>query len=114
MLQNLLHDKKCLFTDGVNTELRAQTNLTRAVTIVNGNLTSNVRNENTGVSARVYAKGVYGFSSTAEYSDEAVKAVLKAASENAAFMASHAGKDKGMQVYCRPSCGPGAGVCLAG
>jgi len=96
MLKDLLYDKKALFADGVNSELRAQTNLTRAVSMMNGNLTGNVRNENTGVSARVYANGVYGFSSTAEYSDEAVRAVLKAASENAAFMASHAGKNKGM------------------
>ncbi len=95
MLQNLLTDKKYLFADGVNTELRAQTNLTRGVSMLNGNLTGNVRNENTGVSARVYANGVYGFSSTAEYSEEAVKAVLRAASENAAFMATHAGKNKG-------------------
>ncbi len=96
MLKDLLYDKKHLFADGVNTELRAQTNLTRGVSMMNGNLVGNVRNENTGVSARVYASGVYGFSSTAEYSDEAVRAVLKAASENAAFMASHAGKNKGM------------------
>ncbi|MBE6636672.1 MAG: TldD/PmbA family protein [Ruminococcaceae bacterium] len=96
MLNDLVTEKKHLFADGVNTELRAQTNLTRGVSIVNGNLTGNIRNENTGVSARVYANGVYGFSSTAEYSDEAVTAVLKAASENAAFMATHAGKNKGM------------------
>ncbi len=96
MIKDLLSDKKHLFSDGVNTELRAQTNLNRRVTMLNGNLTGNVRNENTGVSARVYANGVYGFSSTAEYSDEAVRAVLKAASDNAAFMAAHAGKNNGM------------------
>ncbi|MBE6622091.1 MAG: TldD/PmbA family protein [Ruminococcaceae bacterium] len=96
MLRDLISDKTACFADGVHTELRAQTNLTRGVSMMNGNLTGNVRNENTGVSARVYADGVYGFSSTAEYSDEAVKAVLKAASENAAFMAAHAGKNKSM------------------
>ena len=96
MLHDLVTDQKYLFADGVNTELRAQRNLTRGVTIVNGNLVGNIRNENTGVSARVYADGVYGFSSTAEYSVQAVKSVLRAASENAAFMASHAGKGKGM------------------
>ena len=79
MLRDLISDKTAYFADGVHTELRAQTNLTRGVSMMNGNLTGNVRNENTGVSARVYADGVYGFSSTAEYSDEAVKAVLKAA-----------------------------------
>ena len=96
MIKDLVTDKKHLFADGVNTELRAQSNRTRGVAIVNGNLTANVRNETTGVSARVYANGVYGFSSTAEYSDAAVADVLRASSENAAFMASHAGKNKGM------------------
>lgn len=96
MLQDLVSAKKHLFAAGVNTELRAQCNLNRGVTMVNGNLIGNVRTETTGVSARVYANGVYGFSSSAECSDEAVKAVLRAASDNAAFMASHVGKNKGM------------------
>ena len=106
MLQDLVTSKKHLFAGGVNTELRAQRNLNRAVQFMNGNLVGNARNENTGVSARVYANGVYGFSSTAEYSEEAVKAVLKAASDNAAFMATHAGKSKGML----PSLESGASV----
>ncbi len=91
MLSDLLSDKKKLFADGVHTELRAQSNATRRVVMLNGNLTGNVRNENTGVSARVYQNGVYGFSSTAEYSHESVLDVLKAASENAAFMAERVG-----------------------
>lgn len=96
MLNDIITDKKGLFAAGVNTELRAQRNLTRYVTLLNGNLIGNVRNETAGVSCRVYQNGVYGFSSTAELSDEAVKAVINAASDNAAFMASHAGKGKGM------------------
>lgn len=96
MLNDIITDKKVLFANGVNTELRAQKNLTRNVTLLNGNLVGNVRNETAGVSCRVYQNGVYGFSSTAELSDEAVKAVIKAASENASFMANHAGKGKGI------------------
>lgn len=96
MLNDMISGNKKYFAAGVNTELRAQKNLNRAVQLVNGNLVGNVRNENLGVSARVYSNGVYGFSSTAEYSEDAVKAVLKAASENADFMAKHAGKNKGM------------------
>ncbi len=96
MLNDILTGKKHLFGSGVNTELRAQRNLNRRVSILNGNIVSNVRNETAGVSCRVYSDGVYGFSSTAEYSDSAVEAVLKAASENAAFMARHAGKNKGL------------------
>ena len=95
MLQDLLTNKKHLFAHGANTELRAQRNLNRRVVLLNGALVSNVRTEQSGVSARVYENGVYGFSSTAEYTGETVKNVLKAASENAAFLARHAGKGKG-------------------
>ena len=96
MLNDIITGKKELFAAGVNTELRAQKNLTRNVTLLNGNLVGNVRNETAGVSCRVYQNGVYGFSSTAELSDDAVRAVIKAASENAEFMSEHAGKGKGM------------------
>ena len=95
MIQDLLTNKKYLFASGANTELRAQRNLNRRAVLLNGALVGNVRTEQFGVSARVYENGVYGFSSTAEYTDETVKDVLKAASENAAFLAGHAGKGKG-------------------
>ena len=95
MIQNLLSDKKHLFASGASTELRAQRNLNRRAVLLNGDLVGNVRTEKFGVSARVYENGVYGFSSTAEYTDEAVRNVLKAASKNAAFLAKHAGKGKG-------------------
>ncbi len=95
MIQDLLTDKRHLFAEGVNTELRAQRNLSRQAVLLNGNLVGNTQTEKFGVSARVYRDGVYGFSSTAEYTDETVKEVLKAASENAAFLARHAGKGKG-------------------
>ena len=70
--------------------------------LLNGALVGNVRTEQFGVSARVYENGVYGFSSTAEYTDETVKAVLQAASENAAFLARHAGKGKGPHKAMAP------------
>lgn len=95
MIKDLVTDKKYLFASGANTELRAQLNRSRVAALVNGDLVNNVRSENLGVSARVYENGVYGFSSTAEYTDETVKEVLKAASENAAFLAKHAGRGKG-------------------
>ena len=95
MIQDLLTDKKYLFASGANTELRAQRNTNRRVILLNGNLVGNVQSEQFGVSARVYENGVYGFSSTGEYSEETVKDVLRAASENAAFLAGHAGKGKG-------------------
>ncbi len=103
MIPDLLTDKKYLFASGANTELRAQRNLNRRVVLLNGNLVSNVQTDRFGVSARVYENGVYGFSSTGEYSEETVKDVLKAASENAAFLAGHAGKGKGPHKAMPPA-----------
>ena len=102
MIQDLLTNKKYLFASGANTELRAQRNMNRRAVLLNGALVGNVRTEQFGVSARVYENGVYGFSSTAEYTDETVKDVLKAASENAAFLAKHAGKGKGPHKAMAP------------
>ena len=102
MIQDLLTNKKYLFASGANTELRAQRNMNRRAVLLNGALVGNVRTEQFGVSARVYENGIYGFSSTAEYTDETVKDVLKAASENAAFLAKHAGKGKGPHKAMAP------------
>ena len=84
MLKDILTNKKGLFETGVHTELRGQINRNRRVVLVNGDVMGNVRSEQSGVSARVYRGGVYGFSSMAEYTDEAAEMVLKAATENAA------------------------------
>lgn len=77
-----------------HTELRAQVNTSRRVTLLGGNLTTNARLEQSGVSARVYKGGVYGFASSVEYSEENIKAVLRAAEENAVFMDSRVQKNK--------------------
>ncbi|HBB29341.1 MAG TPA: hypothetical protein DC000_08865 [Clostridiales bacterium] len=96
MLHDLISSKKNLFNGGVHTELRAQVNKSRKIILLAGNLITNTRTENSGVSARVYKNGVYGFSSMAEYNDYAVESVLKAATDNALFMNKHINKDKGM------------------
>lgn len=92
MLEDHISGKKSLFSDGVHTELRAQENRQRRITLVQGNLAINNRSETSGVSARVYKNGVYGFSSTAQYTETAVENVLKAATENANFMDKHVRK----------------------
>ncbi|MCQ2412858.1 MAG: TldD/PmbA family protein [Sphaerochaetaceae bacterium] len=92
MLNDILKIKKSLFADGVQTVLRGQENRNRRVVFVNGNLVANVRSESRGVNARVCKNGVYGFSSMAEYSQDAADAVLKAATENALFLNEHAPK----------------------
>lgn len=92
MLDDILTRRKKDFAPGVHTELRAQVNKTRGVSFLSGSLTTNVRSEVSGVSARVYKNGVYGFSSAAEYDADAVAAVLAAATENALFMDKRAGR----------------------
>lgn len=94
MLQDILTQQKTLFDTGVHTELRGQKNRNRRVVLLNGDVMGNVRSDVSGVSARVYRNGVYGFSSMAEYTEEAARRVLKAATENAAFMDRHAGAGK--------------------
>lgn len=96
MLEDFISCKKSLFADGVHTELRAQESRQRQVVLVQGNLTGNVRANVSGVSARVYKNGVYGFSSTAETNAAAAEAVLAAATENAAFMDRHINKGKAL------------------
>lgn len=77
-----------------HTELRAQVNTKRAVTILSGNLVTNLRLEESGISARVYKGGIYGFAAGVEYSDVNIKAVLEAAEQNAVFMDSRIKKNK--------------------
>ncbi len=90
MLQDILTARKALFAVGAHTELRGQYSRNRRAVLLNGDVVSNTRSDVSGISARVYRGGVYGFSSMAEYSVEAAEMVLKAATENAAFMDKHA------------------------
>lgn len=68
------------------TEVRAQVNTDSSVSIVSGNLVGNSNRTVSGVSARVYKNGVYGFASTGEYTEESVKEVINAARDNALFL----------------------------
>jgi len=92
MLKNYISGFKGSFA--LHTELRAQQNVNRAVSMLGGSLISNSRTEESGVSARVYKNGVYGFASGAEYSEESVKAILAAAERNAEFMDNRVNKGK--------------------
>ena len=61
MIQDRISQFKRDFSS--HTELRAQVNTTRRIGFLGGNLVTNLRSEQGGVSARVYEGGVYGFSS---------------------------------------------------
>ena len=74
--------------------------------LYSGNLTANSRSETSGVSARVWKNGVCGFSSMADLSDDAVRSVLKAATDNAVFMDAHAGRSVPMFAPIAPGLAP--------
>lgn len=104
MLTDIFEVEKALFEDGVQTVLRAQENRTRVVGILKGNIVANSRSESRGISARVGKGGLFGFASIAEYSDEAAKRVLKAASDNANLLSRHTGNK---EIVLPPSYGTG-------
>ncbi|MEA4812439.1 MAG: TldD/PmbA family protein [Anaerolineaceae bacterium] len=75
------------------TEVRAQQNANRQVTLLNGDLMNNLYQHTKGVNARVIKNGAYGFASSSHYSaDEAdLDQVLNAAESNAALLDAKAG-----------------------
>ncbi len=68
------------------TELRAQENRGGGIALVNGDVMSNNKAANSGVSARVYKHGVWGFASHPEMTDAAVRQVVESATRNAQFL----------------------------
>ena len=98
MLQDNIASLKSLFETGMMTELREHENRVRRVVITDGDVQDNVRTNTAGVSARVGKNGIYGFSSMADTSMEAGKAVLRAATDNAVFMDKHINKERILPV----------------
>ncbi len=92
MIENLLGNHIGAISD--HAEVRAQRNTKNAVMIVSGNLVTNARSETSGVSARIHKNGVWGFASSAEYSDDEVKRVINAAKDNADFLDKNVMKGK--------------------
>ena len=68
------------------TELRVQENRNNHINLTNGDVTSNVLASKSGVSARVYKDGNWGFSSSPDISTNSLSNVVKASSENVKFM----------------------------
>ena len=95
MLQDVIGSKAALFSDGVQTVLRGHENRNRRVVLLKGDMVQNSRSEARGTSARVNMNGTFGFASIAEYSPEAAERVIKAATENAVFLAKHSGRNIG-------------------
>ena len=70
------------------TELRMQENRVTRIALVKGNLVRNSRSVNSGVSARVYRRGSWGFASSPEMSADSVESVVHSATDNALFLDS--------------------------
>lgn len=62
MLRKDLNNYTKLFSH--YTELRVQENRQTRITLVKGNIVNNIKNASSGVSARVYDKGSWGFASS--------------------------------------------------
>lgn len=76
------------------TELRVQENRSIHISFVKGNNTANVRSVTSGVSARAYRNGSWGFASSPELTPDAIASVVKEATENALFLDSRQRKGK--------------------
>lgn len=68
------------------TELRVQENKTMQITFLKGNIIQNTKESRSGVSARVYKNGSWGFASSPEMDEDNIKAIIKHAEGNAAFL----------------------------
>ncbi|HAP43282.1 MAG: peptidase [Spirochaetes bacterium GWD1_61_31] len=93
---------KALFSE--YTELRVQENRSVAVGILNGDIVRNARNAQGGMSARVFKNGLWGFASTPESDDEAIRQAIRLATDNARFLGSKAGQPTGA-LPARPGIG---------
>jgi TldD protein len=70
------------------TEMRVQENRTMRISILNGDVVGNSRGVQSGVSARSFKDGVWGFASSPESDDASIAAVVERAAGNARFLAS--------------------------
>jgi TldD protein len=70
------------------TELRIQENKSLSIAFLKGNNVANIKSASSGVSARVYKNGAWGFASNSQKTDEAIRFVIDAATKNAIFLDS--------------------------
>ena len=68
------------------TELRIQENRGTQIMLTNGDVTGNVSGSQSGVSARVFKDGNWGFSSNPEINNDSIAEVVNSSIENVKFM----------------------------
>lgn len=91
MVQRDLSSYAGLFSE--YTELRVQENRSLGISMVNGDVMANSRSTVSGVSARAFSRGLWGFASTPIVNDENVRRTVEAAIGNANFLASREGRE---------------------
>lgn len=73
------------------TELRLHENRLLSIALLNGDLVANSQDTNGGVSARVFDKGAWGFSSNPNATNDSIENTIQAATRNAEFLAKRMG-----------------------
>jgi len=79
-------------TMGSECELRAQENRSQVYALLNGQLVKNQNDSTSGLSARTYNNGIWGFSSIPEISISAADQVIGQALKNAEILAQRSRK----------------------
>ncbi|MCZ6871472.1 MAG: metallopeptidase TldD-related protein, partial [Gammaproteobacteria bacterium] len=74
------------------TELRLQQNTNQRIVLLNGDVAENSSSTDSGVSARVYKDGVWGFSCGPDLEQAQIEQTIADATRNAEFLAQRAGK----------------------
>lgn len=90
MIDESIKESTSFFVDNEDIVLRGQENRVRRAVLSNGNLISNFRKEERGVSAYVNKGGVYGFASSPDYSSSGASDVIMEARKNASFLDKNA------------------------
>lgn len=85
---------------GEYTELRAQENKSIQITIVNGDIVTNLKQKKSGISARVNQDGYWGFASNPLFQEKEIRNVIARATANALFL-SGKGKTKDIRLPVR-------------
>jgi TldD protein len=75
------------------TELRVQENRSLSVSIVNGDVMGNSGSTKSGVSARTFSKGLWGFASSPIINDESIRDVVISSTRNSQFLAAREKRD---------------------
>ncbi|MFU8813813.1 MAG: TldD/PmbA family protein [Pseudomonadales bacterium] len=76
------------------TELRLQQNTNVRVALLNGDVVTNLKSVDGGVSARVFKNGVWGFASRPDLAGEPIVATINEATRNAQVLARHAADEQ--------------------